>query len=397
MSGFLHKENAAMDKQVPAPHSLPLVSVIIVNYNYGSYLKQAIDSVFQQTYPNIECILVDNASTDGSSGIIAAASKQYPGLKILRRSDNCGQSLASKEGFEMSSGEYVVFLDADDVLLSSCIETHIFVHLSLRVPAGFTSADMIQSVDSRMVLGTIPGLSAYVRKGAGRKRDLLRRIDAIAPELWSLSGANAGIENQVHLIEPAECDFKAWHWAPTSGNCFRREALQLFLNNGRLAELRSCTDAYVLRGIGILMGSVLIDRPLAIYRLHGMNVFSKHPHLYGILNYERGGPADNDLLGRKLVIGHLIDSAKLFLRKLESPQQYMLALERLDSAWPRIPAEVKGCRSYAAAKLVANARIVANELGFFNFVLLLTRLKAPPYAILRAVLSAKAGRRGGGR
>src|SRR5579885_2514983 len=78
-----------------------------------------------------------------------------------------------------------------------------------------------------------------------------------------------------------------------------------------------------LRGIGILMGSVLIDRPLAIYRLHGMNVFSKHPHLYGILNYERGGPADNDLLGRKLVIGHLIDSAKLFLRKLESPQQYM--------------------------------------------------------------------------
>ena len=371
------------------PFGLPLVSVIIVNYNYGRFLKQAADSVFEQTYPNIEFIIVDNASTDESADVLLAISKQYPGTTILRRSDNGGQSLASKEGFEASSGEYVVFLDADDVLLPSCIATHVFVHLSLRIPVGFSSADMIQSVDSRMVLGTIYRLSEYVRSGRGRKPGLLRRIDESAPEVWPLHSPEAGLENQVHLILPSDCDFQSWFWAPTSCNCFRRDALQLFFNTERLGELRSCTDAYLIRGVSLLMGSVVIDRALAIYRLHGMNVFSKHPNLFGMLNYERGGVSDNDLVGRKLVIDHLIAQAELFLHKLESPQQYMRALLALDAAWPRIPSTVGGCRTYVAGKLVTDSATLTRELGLFNFVLLLARLKVAPHVILLACLRRK--------
>lgn len=371
------------------PCTLPLVSVIIVNYNYGRFLKQAANSVFEQTYPNIEFIIVDNASTDESANILLTIAKHDPGTKILRRSDNGGQSLASKEGFDASSGEYVVFLDADDVLLPSCIATHIFVHLSLRIPVGFTSADMIQTVDTRMVLGTIYRLSDYVRSGRGRKPDLLRRIDESAPEVWPLSSPDAGLESQVHLVLPGDCDFRSWFWAPTSCNCFRRDALQLFLNNERLAELRSCTDAYLIRGVSLLMGSVVVDRSLAIYRLHGMNVFSKHPNLYGMLNYERGGVSDNDMVGRKLVIDHLVANAELFLRKLESPQQYMRALRALDAAWPRIAPDSGAGRSYVADKVITHAAVVARELGLFNFVLLLIRLKTAPHAILLACLRRK--------
>ena len=383
-----HNHNSG-DQINSLPFSLPLVSVIIVNYNYGRFLKQAADSVFEQTYPNIEFIIVDNASTDESADVLLAISKQYPGTTILRRSDNGGQSLASKEGFEASSGEYVVFLDADDVLLPSCIATHVFVHLSLRIPVGFSSADMIQSVDSRMVLGTIYRLSEYVRSGRGRKPGLLRRIDESAPEVWPLHSPDAGLENQVHLILPSDCDFQSWFWAPTSCNCFRRDALQLFFNTERLGELRSCTDAYLIRGVSLLMGSVVIDRALAIYRLHGMNVFSKHPNLFGMLNYERGGVSDNDLVGRKLVIDHLIAQAELFLHKLESPQQYMRALLALDAAWPRIPSTVGGCRTYVAGKLVTDSATLTRELGLFNFVLLLARLKVVPHVILLACLRRK--------
>ncbi len=383
-----HNHNSG-DQINSLPFSLPLVSVIIVNYNYGRFLKQAADSVFEQTYPNIEFIIVDNASTDESADVLLAISKQYPGTTILRRSDNGGQSLASKEGFEASSGEYVVFLDADDVLLPSCIATHVFVHLSLRIPVGFSSADMIQSVDSRMVLGTIYRLSEYVRSGRGRKPGLLRRIDESAPEVWPLHSPEAGFENQVHLILPSDCDFQSWFWAPTSCNCFRRDALQLFFNTERLGELRSCTDAYLIRGVSLLMGSVVIDRALAIYRLHGMNVFSKHPNLFGMLNYERGGVSDNDLVGRKLVIDHLIAQAELFLHKLESPQQYMRALLALDAAWPRIPSTVGGCRTYVAGKLVTDSAALTRELGLFNFVLLFARLKVAPHVILVACLRSK--------
>ena len=385
---FLDKSRPDLsgEKVVSPPFGLPLVSVIIVNYNYGRFLKQAVDSVFEQTYPNIECIIVDNASTDESTDVLLAVSKQYPGISILRRSANGGQSLASKEGFEASTGEYVVFLDSDDVLLPSCIATHIFVHLSLRIPVGFSSADMIQSVDSRMVLGTIYRLSEYVRSGRGRKPDLIRRIDESAPEVWPLRSPELGIENQVHLVLPSECDFKSWFWAPTSCNCFRRDALQLFFNNEHLGELLSCTDAYLLRGVSLLMGSVVIDRALAIYRLHGMNVFSKHPNLYGMLTFERGGPSDNDMLGRRMVIDHLFANAGLFLRKLESPRQFMQAVRALDAAWPRMPSTVRGCRTYAAGKAVAQSGQLKRELGLFNFVLLLSWLMVAPHVILLACL-----------
>src|SRR6202047_757815 len=264
--------------------SLPLVSVIIVNYNYGRFLKQAADSVFEQTYPNIECIIVANASTDCSAGVLLDISRQYPGAKIVRRKEPGGQSLASKEGFEASSGEYVVFLDADDYLLASFVETHVFVHLSLRVPVGFSSSDMIQAVDSRMVLGTVAYLSEYVRSGRGKSPGLLRRIDKSASEVWPLPSPDASIETDVHFVKPGYAG--NWMWAPTSGNCFRRDALQLFLNIEDLAALRTGTDAYLVRGVNVVTGSVVIDRPLAVYRLHGTNEFSKHPILHADLSAE---------------------------------------------------------------------------------------------------------------
>jgi glycosyltransferase involved in cell wall biosynthesis len=371
--------------------SLPLVSVVIVNYNYGRFLKQASDSVFEQTYPNIECIIVDNASTDCSTAVLLDISRQYPGAKIVRRKDPGGQSLASKEGFEASSGEYVVFLDADDYLLASFVETHVFVHLSLRVPVGFSSSDMIQAVDSRMVLGTVAYLSEYVRSGRGKSPGLLRRIDKSAPEVWPLPSPDASIETEVHFVKPRYAG--NWMWAPTSGNCFRRDALQLFLNNEDLAALRTGADAYLVRGVSLVTGSVVIDRPLAVYRLHGTNEFSKHPHLNGVLNYERNSPSDPNQLGRKMIVDHLIANAQLFLRKLYTPANYMDALETLDRSRPQLPPTVPGCRSYLVGKIVAEAATLAPALGLSNFIAWLRRLKAAPHIILKACLKRKKEKR----
>ena len=366
---------------------LPLVSVIIVNYNYGRFLREAVDSVFEQTYPNIECIVVDNASTDESADVLQDIATQYPGAKIVRRKDNGGQNLAAKDGFEASSGEYVVILDADDYLLSAFVETHVFVHLSLRVPVGFSSSDMIQAVDSRMVLGTVAFLSEYVRSGRGKRPGVLRRIDKSAPGVWPLPSLDASIETEVHFVEPRHTG--DWMWAPTSGNCFRRDALRLFLNNEDLAALRLATDTYFLRGINVVTGSVVIDRPLAVYRMHGLNAFSRHPHLNGVLSYDRNSPSDPNQLARKMVIDHLIAHAQLFLRKMPSPWHYMNALKVVDDAWPRLPSTVAGCRSYLAGKVVAEAATLAPALGSFYFIVLLVRLMAAPHVILQAWLKSK--------
>jgi len=372
------------NKTTSPPFNLPLVSVIIVNHNYGRFLKQAADSVFEQTYPNIECIIVDNASTDCSAAVLLDISTQYPGAKIVRRKDNGGQSLASKEGFEASSGEYVVFLDADDFLLPAFVETHVFVHLSLRIPVGFSSGDMIQAVDSRMVLGTQFGFSEYVLSGRGEKPGLMRRIDESAPGVWPLPSPGASIETQVHLVEPRYAG--DWMWAPTSGNCFRRDALRLFLINEDLAALRHCTDAYLLRGINVVTGSVVIDRPLAVYRLHGTNAFSKHLHLNGVLNYDRNSPSDHNQLGHKLIMDHLIANARLFLGKMPSRWHYVDALQALNDSWPQLPSTVPGCRSYLAGRVVTEAGALAPALGYREFIVLLERLNVAPNVLLKARL-----------
>ena len=382
MEGSAATQIGAKSGERPSHARLPLVSIVIVNYNYGRYLSEAFESVATQTYPNIECIIVDNASTDESADVLREIEARSPQTKILRRKDNGGQSLAVQEGFGASSGEYVVFADADDYLLPSFAEIHVFVHLSLRIPIGFSSSDMLQSAGGRLVTGTIAYMSDYIRSGQGQRPNLLRRVDEAAPEVWTPLSPGGAIETQVHFVESTHSG--DWMWAPTSGNCFRRDALQLVLDNKNLPSLRSCTDSYLLRAVNILTGSVVIDRPLGVYRLHGMNVFSKHPHLNGVVSYDRGGPSDHNQTGRKLIIDHMIANAACFVPQMPSPQYYINALKSVDESWPRLPSSVPGCRTYLAGRIVTEAHTLASALGYFYFIKLLKGLKASPRVIIMA-------------
>ena len=90
----------------------PLISVIIPVYNAEQYLPETLDSVFTQTYTNIEVITVDDGSTDKSAEII----KRYPAVKYIRQK-NGGVSNARNSGIKASSGDYIAFLDQDDLWL----------------------------------------------------------------------------------------------------------------------------------------------------------------------------------------------------------------------------------------------------------------------------------------
>lgn len=96
----------------------PLVSVITPNYNYANYVCEAIDSVLNQTYENIEIIVVNDGSTDNSLELL----KGYGDKITTIVQQNAGVSAARNNGVENSSGEYLAFLDADDVWLPEKIE-----------------------------------------------------------------------------------------------------------------------------------------------------------------------------------------------------------------------------------------------------------------------------------
>lgn len=95
-----------------------LVSVVIPSHNYGSYLPDAIESVLAQTHPEIELIVVDYESTDDTARIVDG----YPQARYLAR-PNRGYAAARNDGLRVSSGEFVLFLDADDKLVPDAIET----------------------------------------------------------------------------------------------------------------------------------------------------------------------------------------------------------------------------------------------------------------------------------
>lgn len=94
---------------------MPKMSVIIPVYNTEQFLVEALESVKNQTLDDIEAIIVDDGSTDGSAGIIARYVADDNRFKALRQ-DNSGLHLARKTGVEAAGGEYALFLDSDDSL-----------------------------------------------------------------------------------------------------------------------------------------------------------------------------------------------------------------------------------------------------------------------------------------
>ena len=107
----------------------PLVSVVIPAYNSEKYIAEAIRSVLEQTYRNIEVIVVDDGSTDET---FDAATGQIAGdarFHIVRLPRNMGAADARNEGVRLAKGEFVAFLDADDIWFSQKIATQVGVML----------------------------------------------------------------------------------------------------------------------------------------------------------------------------------------------------------------------------------------------------------------------------
>ena len=119
---------SSADPGSPAPPR-PLVSVIMPAYNAQSTVVAALRSALSQTYENIEVIVVDDGSTDGTVDAVAALASGEPRLRLIR-AEHGGQARARNIAIEQSTGEYVAPLDADDLWHPQKIERQIEAALS---------------------------------------------------------------------------------------------------------------------------------------------------------------------------------------------------------------------------------------------------------------------------
>ncbi len=113
-----------MDRNINAE---PLVSVVMPVYNCEKYISEAIESILNQTYKNLELIVVDDGSTDGSREIIDKIAIKDNRLKIFSHKKNKGISKALNKAISNSKGKYIARLDSDDVSLPQRLEKQVYI------------------------------------------------------------------------------------------------------------------------------------------------------------------------------------------------------------------------------------------------------------------------------
>lgn len=106
----------------------PLFSVLIANYNNGHYLREALDSVRQQTYQNWQVVIVDDGSTDNSFEIYKELESDAS-YKVVLNDENRGCTFTKKRCIDDADGELCGYLDADDQLLPKALEKMVEIHV----------------------------------------------------------------------------------------------------------------------------------------------------------------------------------------------------------------------------------------------------------------------------
>lgn len=100
----------------------PKVSIIVPVYNVESFLNECVQSIFAQTYKNIEIVLVDDGATDNSGKMCDEYSLKDDRIVVIHK-ENGGLSSARNAGIEKATGDYLIFVDSDDVISPSMVET----------------------------------------------------------------------------------------------------------------------------------------------------------------------------------------------------------------------------------------------------------------------------------
>jgi glycosyltransferase involved in cell wall biosynthesis len=107
----------------------PLISIIIPSYNRETIISETLDSVFEQTYTNWECIIIDDRSTDGTNAILKEYSNKDNRFVTVSKPTELkqGASISKNLGLQIARGKYIQFLDSDDILAENKLEEQIAI------------------------------------------------------------------------------------------------------------------------------------------------------------------------------------------------------------------------------------------------------------------------------
>lgn len=205
-----------------------LISVVIPVYNVEKYLRQAVDSIINQSYKNLEIILVDDGSSDNCGTICDEYKNKFGNVKVIHK-ENAGLGMARNSGIEIATGEYVYFHDSDDYIAEDEVEklyNAIKKHGVDVAITGFTSVD-----DSGNIL-KIRKYKEEVFLGDKARTEMAPRLIGSAPDKKdSLEMASAGSMYSMRVIKKYKIRFVSERKLKNEDMVFNIDFLQ-YANGG---------------------------------------------------------------------------------------------------------------------------------------------------------------------
>lgn len=237
---------------------LPLITFIVTSYNYENYVLKTIESIKNQSYENIEIIVVDDNSCDNSVEKAKEFAKNSPKLpiKIIQHDQNKGQMASMQTGLSYAQGQFVCFVDSDDILVKDYAKTLIRVHLSTSV--AFVSGQLIE-IGENDEIHTTYSVSSFQKEKSFELKSL--------QDLFNVNLDNVDFK----VLNLKNAPFGGWHWSAMSANMFRKSALDLFLNYDTPENWKICPDKFLLNFMHLIGGSAIVYAPVLGYRRHSEN------------------------------------------------------------------------------------------------------------------------------
>ena len=223
----------------------PLISVIVPCYNHAKYVSDALDSIFDQSYSNIELIVIDDKSTDSTLKVInkwisnLESKTRFIDLQVLSHSQNLGAASTLNEGLEHAKGELITFLNSDDFYDSQRLERFNAAYNGEEYFCGFSEVKCVSEKNSKVDIG------------------LISIIESIPDRLESLFSNFLMLQDE--------------NIAVTSGNIVISRGLAQRLE--KFKNLLYCHDWEFLIRAAKYCEITFIRDSIYYYRLHGENSF----------------------------------------------------------------------------------------------------------------------------
>src|SRR5262249_1642185 len=222
---------------------------IITNYNYGAYLQETVGSALAQTTPFDEIIIVDDASTDDSSEVLAKLSARDSVLKIIHKQVNAGQLAAFETGVKESTGDILFFLDGDDVYSPD------YVGIALELYEKIPQCDFLFCRYEQFCDGSSPKIFSLGEAGKP------------LPEVTDLG-----------LTVVVTLERKPFVGAPTSCLSLRAKLAQRLFPTPLHEDWRTRADDCLVFGASLAGARKFrIENTFVGYRVHGNNAYVSNP------------------------------------------------------------------------------------------------------------------------